>query len=163
MKTLTKILFLVVPAMFFAQQGKSYQNTVTLNDSPENVWNAMTDFTTFSIWDTGVVDVRCKDGLEKSNRCHVILANGQIIETEIVDLKENESYTVRYKLSSGNLYIQRAIKNNGSLELTETVWYKGLSKKTFEKYKGADYNESLKQRLTDFKKYVEEDLASTNK
>lgn len=75
---------------------------------------------------------------------------------------KGESYTVRYKLSSGSVYIKRSLLSKESLQLTETVWYTGISKRTFEKYKGEDYANTLKNRILDFKKYLEEDLASGN-
>lgn len=161
MKNYLKFAFLVLPFIALAQgaTSKTFVNSVTLEGNSENVWNAITDFSTVNLWDGNVVDVRCKDGLAKNNYCKVIVGSGTIYDVEIVELVAGESYTVRYKLSSGNVYIKRSLTSKEALQLTETVWYTGISKRTFEKYKGEDYANTLKNRMLDFKKYWEEDLA----
>ena len=161
MKKFVTLAFLVLPFIALAQgaDSKTFINSVTLDGNSENVWNAITDFSTMNLWDDSIVDVRCKDGLAKNNHCKVIVGSGSIFDVEIVELIEGVSYTVRYKLSSGNVYIKRSLESDTSLQLTETVWYTGMSKRTFEKYKGEDYANALKARMVDFKKYLEEDLA----
>ena len=160
MKNFLKLTFFLVPFIIFAQgaTSKTFKNTIELDQNVENVWNAITDFSTISLWDSNVVDVRCGDGLAKNKRCKVIVGSGEVFDVEIVDLVDNESYTIRYRLSSGNIYIKRSLEQKVALELIETVWYTGISKRTFEKYKGADYEDTLKQRLLEFKKYVETDV-----
>ena len=161
MKNSLKFAFLVLPFIVLAQgaDSKTFVNSVTLEGNSENVWNTITDFSTMNLWDENVVDVRCMDGLAKNNYCKVIVGSGNIFDVEIVELVAGESYTVRYKLSSGNVYIKRSLASKEALQLTETVWYTGISKRTFEKYKGDDYANTLKDRLLGFKKYLEEDLA----
>lgn len=161
MKNSLKFAFLVLPFIALSQgaDSKTFVNSVTLQGDTENVWNALTDFSTMNLWDENVVDVRCEDGLAKDKYCKVIVGSGNIFDVEIVELIQGESYTVRYKLSSGNVYIKRSLVTKESLQLTETVWYTGISKRTFEKYKGQDYAATLKNRMSDFKKYLEEDLA----
>ncbi len=161
MKKYVKLVVLVLPLIALAQgaDSKTFINSITLEGNSENVWNAITDFSTMNLWDDNVVDVRCKDGLAKSSYCKVIVGSGKIFDVEIVELINGKSYTVRYKLSSGNVYIKRSLESEASLQLTETVWYTGMSKRTFQKYKGEDYANVLKNRMTDFKKYLEEDLA----
>lgn len=161
MKNSLKFAFLVLPFIALAQgaDSKTFVNSVALQGNSENVWNAITDFSTMNLWDENVVDIQCKDGLAKNNYCKVIVASGKIFDVEIVEFIKGESYTVRYKLSSGNVYIKRSLTSKESLQLTETVWYTGISKRTFEKYKGEDYASTLKNRISDFKKYLEEDLA----
>lgn len=161
MKKYVKLAVLVLPFIALAQgaDSKTFVNSIALEGNPENVWNAITDFSTMNLWDDNVVDVRCKDGLAENSHCKVIVGSGKIFDVEITELIKGTSYTVRYKLSSGNVYIKRSLKSDASLQLTETVWYTGISKRTFEKYKGEDYAITLKNRMTDFKRYLEEDLA----
>ena len=160
MKNSLKLAFLILPFIALAQgaDSKTFVNSVVLEGSSENVWNAITDFSTMNLWDDNVVDVRCNNGLAKNKHCKVIVGTGKIFDVEIVELVEGESYTVRYKLSSGSVYIKRSLVAEESLQLTETVWYTGISKRTFEKYKGEDYADVLKNRMLDFKKYLDEDL-----
>jgi len=161
MKNLSQLILLALPFIAFAQRAtsKTFVNSIDLKGDSENVWNAITDFSTMNLWDQNVVDVQCKDGLAKNNHCKVIIGSGEIVDVEIVEWVIGQSYTVRYKLSSGNVYIKRSLTLNEPLQLTERVWYTGLSKRTFEKYKGGDYAHTLNNRLLDFKKYLEEDLA----
>ncbi len=161
MKKYLKLVVLVIPFIALAQgaDSKTFVNSINLEGDSDNIWNAITDFSTMNLWDENVVDVRCDDGLAKNNYCKVIVGSGKIFDVEIVELIEGESYTVRYKLSSGNVYIKRDLSSKEPLQLTETVWYTGMSKRTFEKYKGEDYSNVLKNRILDFKKYLEEDLA----
>lgn len=158
MKTLAQVLFIAAPFLIMGQEANSskrFANSIELNIAQENAWAAITDFSTFNMWDDNVVDVRCSTELKKREYCQVIVETGEIIDVEIVELVENESYTLRHKLSSGNVYIRRDLALQSPLKLSETVWYKGISKKTFEKYKGTTYNEFLKNRLEQFKKYME--------
>ena len=161
MKNILKLAFFAFPFIIFAQgvDSKTFVNSIDLKGNPENVWNAITDFSTMSLWDGNIVDVRCKDGLAKNNHCKVIVGTGKIFDVHIIELIEGKSYTIRYKLSSGNVYIKRSLASEVALQLTETVWYAGISKRTFEKYKGEDYANILQNRMVDFKKYLEEDLA----
>ncbi len=161
MKNVAELFFLLIPVLIFGQQNeaKTFTNSVDLKSSPETVWNAITDFSNFNLWDDNVIAVRCSDGIEKNNSCQVILKSGKIFDVKIIEAEENVSYTIRYQLSSGNVYIKRHLEVEGTPRLTETVWYKGVSKRTFEKYKGPDYGALLEARMLDFKKYLEEDLA----
>lgn len=161
MKKVLNFLFVVLPLIAIGQgtKAKSFSHTIQLQAAPEYVWNAITDFSNFSLWDNNVVDVSCPDDLARKKSCKVIVKTGKIVDVEIIELIENESYTVRHKLSSGNIYIKRSLNAGSNLELTETVWYAGLSKRTFEKYKGADYKTIQKNRMLEFKKYFEEDVA----
>lgn len=138
-------------------QKKQFTHTVEINDTPENVWNAIMDYSSFKIWDSNIVDVRCPDELKKKENCQVIVESGQIYDVEIFEIVENKSYTLRYNLPTGTLYMQRELSSNTPLELTETVWYRGISLKTFERYKGENYEESIKQKLEGFKNYMEKD------
>ena len=157
MKKIVQLLALILPIFVLGQgTAKKFENSIQLSETKEKVWKAMTDFSTFNIWDNYVVDVRCPE-LKKNQNCQAIVGAGEILEVTIVEYDENESYTVRYKLSSGNVFIERKLSANAPLELTETVWYKGLSKNTFEKYKGASYADTLKTRLQRFKAFVESD------
>ena len=158
MKKITLWLGLILPLLVVAQatSAKKFENSIQLSETKENVWKAMTDYSTFKFWDDNVVDVRCPETLTKNQICQVIVSSGEMFEVQIVDMVENESYTLRYKVSSGNLFIKRSLKSDTPVELTEEVWYKGISKKTFEKYKGEDYAETLKTRMLDFKAYVEQ-------
>lgn len=161
MKKMFKLLLMLLPVLVLAQgqNGRSFTHTVQLQEKPETVWNAITDFSTFSLWDSNIVDLRCPNELSEGSMCKVIVRSGQVFEVEVLELLEGQSYTARYKLKNGNVYIKRALAAENTLELTETVWYTGLSKRTFEGFKGSDYDTTLKTRLQDFKKYLEEDLA----
>lgn len=147
---------LIVPMLVLSQgkAEKKFEYSIELSGTKETVWNAITDITTFSVWDDNVVAVQCPE-LKKNQNCKVITGPGKIVEVEIVEYQPNESYTVRYKLSSGNMYIQRKFTASDPLALTETVWYKGISKNTFEKYKGTSYQDTLKTRLTRFKTFMD--------
>ncbi|NKI32461.1 hypothetical protein [Croceivirga thetidis] len=167
MKKFMPILMMLLSTSFaFSQNAKSekkFSNSIELSDTQENVWNVITDFDTFKYWDEKIIDVRCPEELKKNQSCQAIMSDGQLFDVEIVDIVENESYTLRYKLSSGNIYIKRGLVPGEPLQYTETVWYKGISKKTFEKYKGADYAQLLSNRITNFKKYLESRNQGTGK
>ncbi|MEM9000312.1 MAG: hypothetical protein AAGB24_08610 [Bacteroidota bacterium] len=158
MKKFALTLFFALPLVMMGQElksGKKFTNTVVLENAPEAIWAAITDYSNFKFWDEGIVDVKCSGELKKRQNCQVITSNGKIIEVEIVALVENESYTLRYKLSSGNMYVQRHLTSDDQSALSETVWYKGISQKTFEKYKGEDYGGYLERRLSRFKDFME--------
>ena len=138
--------------------AKTFSHTVSLDSSKEQVWEALTDFSNFKQWDEMIVDVKCPDELKKNEYCKAIVSAGKMYDVEIEEIVENESYTLRHKLSSGNIYVKRELVPGDALAFTETVWYKGLSKKTFEKYKGADYDAAVKNRVLKFKAYVENNM-----
>ncbi|MEM6893878.1 MAG: hypothetical protein AAF554_09325 [Bacteroidota bacterium] len=153
------LLLIFCAPLFVAAQKKSsekqFNHSVELNTTPENAWNALVDCSNIKLWDKQVIAVKCPMELKANQRCQTILEGGTILEIEIEDIVENESYTLRYKLSSGNIYIQRNLVKENTLVLEEKVWYKGLSKKTFERYKGDDYQDVVENRMENFKKYIE--------
>ncbi|MEM9075589.1 MAG: hypothetical protein AAGC43_01055 [Bacteroidota bacterium] len=158
MKKNPRILCMVLFCLFVGTgiaQKKQFTHTVSINDTQENVWNALMDYSSFKMWDSNIVDVRCPDDLKKRQNCQVIVESGQIYEVEIVDIVDKESYTLRYDLPTGTLYMQRTLNASSPTELSETVWYRGISQKTFERYKGTDYEESLKKKWVGFKNYIE--------
>ncbi|WP_422859021.1 hypothetical protein ACOKFD_17105 [Flagellimonas sp. S174] len=159
MKKHAFILFIMLSFFTIHQavaQKKQFTYTVEINNTPENVWNALMDYSSFKLWDNNIVDVRCPEELKKRQSCQVISESGQIYDVEIFEIVENESYTLRYDLPTGTLYMQRELSLKTPLELTETVWYRGISQKTFERYKGENYEESIKQKLEGFKNYMED-------
>ena len=150
MKKIPFVLFIICFSLFLSEgtaQKKKFTHTVEINNTHENVWNALMDYSNFKMWDSNIVDVRCPDELKKRENCQVIVESGQIYEVEIVDIVENESYTLRYNLPTGTIYIQRTLTADSPLKLSETVWYRGISQKTFERYKGTDYEESIKKKM----------------
>ena len=159
MKKLAQILLIVAPVILMAQKGQSekmFTYSMELETSKENLWNILVDFSSYSDWDASIIDVRCEEGLKKRKNCKAVLNGGEIFDVEITDFVENETYTIRHKLSSGQIYIKRTIETGEETKLTETVWYKGISKKTFEKYKGEQYQETQKNRMQSLKKYIEQ-------
>ena len=155
MKKTIVILFLMSPLLALAQNNqKKFTYTMKLEASQEKLWEVLTDFSNFNQWDTAVVDVQCSEELKKKGTCKAIVGSGEIFDVEITDFVVNKSYTLRHKLSSGNMYIQRSIDPESNA-LTETVWYTGLSKRTFEKYKGKDYQQVMEKRMLSLKNYVE--------
>ena len=159
MKKLLQILFIATPLLLLGQENKSekmFTYSVELDTTKESLWNILVDLSNYGSWDTNIVDVRCPDGLQKRRKCQAIVNGGEIIDVEITDLVENETYTIRHKLSSGHLYIKRTIESGEAVKLTETVWYRGISKKTFEKYKGEQYQETQKNRMLSLKQYVDQ-------
>ncbi len=156
MKKLMRILFIIGPLMLLAQSNKAekvYTYALQLDTPQEKLWNTLIDFPNFDKWDDSVVDVRCAGALKKKGVCQAILATGELFEIAITDFVENEGYTLRYKLSSGNVYVKRTIDPSNNI-LTETVWYTGISKRTFEKYKGKDYKEIQEKRMLALKEYI---------
>jgi hypothetical protein len=159
MKTLAKIALFFLPLIGLAQNpDKTFEVSVLLETSPENAWNAITDFSNFNTWDSNVVAVKCPEDVKNNQVCQMISNTGEIIEVELVERVENEFYTIRYKLSSGNFYVKRSLENIDQLRFTETAWFTGISKKTFEKYKGDDYASLMKNRIQSFKSYLEKDF-----
>ncbi|NJB37762.1 MULTISPECIES: hypothetical protein [Flavobacteriaceae] len=160
MKMLAKIVLFVLPIITLAQHNpeKSFEASVVLETSSENAWNAITDFSTFNSWDNNVVAVKCPEDVKSNQRCQMISKTGEIIEVELVDIVENEYYTIRYKISNGNFFIKRSLNGNEAVTFTETAWFTGISKKTFERYKGDDYAALMSNRVQSFKTYLEQDL-----
>ncbi|MCL6273379.1 hypothetical protein M3P19_05120 [Muricauda sp. 2012CJ35-5] len=148
MKKLLQILFIMGPLLVLGQDKakKKFTQTLQLETLQENTWSILTDFTTPALWDENVIDARCGGELKKRETCKVIVKGGKIFEVELTDFVQDQSYTVRYKLSSGNVYIQRTLDMNNKT-VTETLWYTGISKKTFEKYMGADYQATQEKRM----------------
>lgn len=160
MKMLAKIVLFVLPIITLAQHNpeKSFEASVVLETSQENAWNAITDFSTFNSWDNNVVAVKCPEDVKSNQRCQMISKTGEIIEVELIDIVENEYYTIRYKISNGNFFIKRSLNGNEAVTFTETAWFTGISKKTFERYKGDDYAALMSNRVQSFKTYLEQDL-----
>ncbi|MEL7268200.1 MAG: hypothetical protein AAGL34_01350 [Bacteroidota bacterium] len=161
MKNLVLLFILSMTIAVTAQKKtteKQFSHSVELNTTPENAWNALIDCSNMKSWDKQVVAVKCPMELKPNKRCQTILEGGTILEIEIEDFVENQSYTFRYKLSSGNIYVQRNLLQDDTLVLEEKVWYKGLSKKAFERYKGDNYQNLVETRMENFKSYLENQM-----
>lgn len=154
MKNVIALFVFALPLAIFAQNGKSFSQSVRLNTSTEQAWANLIDFKTFKDWDTDIVDVRCGEELAENMVCKAISADGKLFEVEITDWEPGTSYTLRMKLSSGNLYIKRSLEGQEVATLSETVWFKGISRKTFEKYKGVNYEQTIARRINAFKGYM---------
>lgn len=156
MKKAIVLLLLIAPVALFAQagKGKTFSQSVRLNSSTEQAWANLIDFKTFKDWDTDIVDVRCGEELSENLVCKAISAEGTVFEVEITAWEPGKSYTLRTKLSSGNLYIKRTLEGDEVATLNETVWFKGISRKTFEKYKGTNYDQTIARRVNAFKGYM---------
>ncbi len=159
MKNPKHALLLVFSLLMISQgiaQKKKYEYTIQIDASQEAVWNVLKDYSKFKDWDKNIVDVRCPDGVEKRQNCKVITASGEIHEVEIMEVVPQESCTLRYDLPSGTVYLKRELTSGTPVQVTETVWYRGISQKTFERYRGTDYAQSLKTKWEAFKTYMED-------
>jgi hypothetical protein len=156
MKNVIAFLLFVAPVALFAQaeNGKSFSQSVRLNTNVEQAWTNLIDFKMFKEWDSNIVDVRCQEELSENLVCQAIAADGKVFEVEITEWVPGQSYTLRTKLSSGNLYIKRSLEGKEVATLNETVWFKGISRKTFEKYKGSNYDQTIVERINAFKGYM---------
>ncbi|MGB5819708.1 MAG: SRPBCC family protein [Saonia sp.] len=157
MKTYLVILSLVLGTSLFAQTEKSYKAVVASTVSADKAWTLITDMSKWKLWDDGVVDARFEGPLKEKAVGRVIKADGTVVEYKIIALEDAKTYTFKHKLSSGVIFTKRIVtpSENGS-SISEEVWFKGISGKTFEKYCGADYGSKIESNLNTFKAILED-------
>ena len=103
-----------------------------------------------------MVDLRFEGPLQEKVKGTLIAPGGTINEFKIVELEPGKSYTFNHKVSSGVLFVKRTVESiDAGSKVTEEVWFKGISKKTFQKYYGSDYDEQLKRKLQSLKSLLE--------
>ncbi|MEO0528529.1 MAG: SRPBCC family protein [Bacteroidota bacterium] len=147
MKKTILMVFLLGAAVLSAQ--KSYKATTESTATPTQSWEMITDVNQWKSWDSNVVDVKYEGPIREKGVGRIINPEGKIMEFKITEVEDGVSYTYKHKLSSGVMYTKRSISSvaTGSV-ITEEVWFKGLSPKTFKKYYGEDYTATIQGNLT---------------
>lgn len=167
MKTTLTLFALLIVSISYAQSKKlekSFSNEVETSASVAEAWTLVSDVSKWKTWDSHIIDARLEGEFTDKSQGILITSNSNVEPYSVVEFVENESYTIRHKLSSGLLYLKRSVKatNKGSKISTE-VWFTGLSAKNFKKYMGDDYGETLAKELANAKQLLEkEGLAAGN-
>jgi len=145
-----------IMSMILTAQKNNYAKQIELTDPAEEAWQLITDVSQWKHWDSHVVDAQLKGNLLDNSKGTILTSGSKIVDFEIVDFKEGESYTLRHKLSSGMLYLKRSIGSSekGTI-LKLSVWFKRLSTKNFRKYMGNDYELVLEKELQNFVQLLE--------
>lgn len=159
MKTSILVLVLIMGINPFHQtntDNKYFKSTITSDAPAEKVWATITDASKWKHWNTDIVDARLKGTLKKGDIGSMITANGDVLQYSIVSVEDMHTYTYKHKLSSGMLFTKRSVvaTDSGS-SISEEVWFKGISEKTFEKYMGNNYTDVIQIRLQALKDFME--------
>lgn len=159
MKTSILVLALIMGANPFHQtdtENKYFKSTITSDAPAEKVWATITDASKWKHWNTDIVDARPEGMMTKGAQGSLITSNGDVLEYFIVNVQDANTYTFKHKLSSGMLFTKRSVvaTESGS-SISEEVWFKGISQKTFEKYMGDNYADVIQIRLKALKDFIE--------
>lgn len=159
MKKTLIFLTLFASVSLFAQsesKEKSFKSTMETKASPQEAWNTITDVAQWKHWDDRIVDVRFPGPLKEKGTGQLITDDARVVEFKVTELEDVRMYTFKHKLSSGVVYTKRMVmaSDTGS-SISEEVWFKGISRKTFEKYCGTDYTAQIAQKLERLKAMVE--------
>ncbi len=157
MKTSVTIIFLLLFQMATAQSNsKKFLASVESSKKAETAWELISDTSQWKSWDKTVVDSRFQGPLEEKGKGTLIAPGGKINEFKVVALEKGKSYTFNHKVSSGVLFVKRTVESTASgSKITEEVWYKGISRKTFQKYYGSDFEQQLEKKLSSLKSLLE--------
>ncbi|MEM7380701.1 MAG: SRPBCC family protein [Bacteroidota bacterium] len=157
MKKFGLLVLLFAVQFAIAQNGsKSFTASILATQSEEKAWEVITEVSQWKKWDKMVIDTKFDKDFNEKTTGVMIRPGGQINEFKIVAVDPGKSYTFSHKLSSGMLYVRRTVApaDSGS-KITEEVWFKGISKKTFEKYYGQDFAQKLQNNLERLKGLLE--------
>jgi hypothetical protein len=161
MKTKLTLFALLIVSLSYAQSKnlkKSFSNEVETSATVSEAWNLVTDVSQWKTWNSHIIDARLDGAFTEKSKGILITSNSKVEPYTVVKFVENESYTIRHKLSSGLLYLKRSVKaaDKGSKISTE-VWVTGLSSKNFDKYMGDDYKNTLANELANAKQMLEKE------
>lgn len=167
MKTTLTLVALLIVSLCYTQSKKlekSFSNEVETSASVSEAWNLVTDVSQWKTWDSHIIDARLAGEFTNKSQGTLITSNSKVEPYSVVEFIENETYTIRHKLSSGLLYLKRSVKvaDKGSKISTE-VWFTGLSAKNFEKYMGDDYDKTLAIELANAKQLLEKEVLAAGK
>jgi len=139
-----------------ADVTKNFTSTIESTVSAEDVWKILTDVSQWKLWDKDVIDAKYGGPIREKGIGTLIMASGKLNEFKITAVEEGTMYTFKHKLSSGMLFIKRTVASvdKGS-RITEEVWYKGISGKTFKKYYGEGYTTTIQTKLEALKALME--------
>jgi len=147
MKELLFSGFLIM-SMVLAAQENNYTKQIELTNTTEDAWQLIADVSQWKHWDSHVVDAQLEGGILDNSKGIIVTSNSKIVDFEIVEFKQGESYTLRHKLSSGMVYLKRSIQSSEKGTIVKLkVWFKRLSIKNFRKYMGNDYELILEEEL----------------
>jgi len=136
--------------------SKHYTATTNTSASAETSWKMLTNISQWKTWDKDIIDVQYTGDLKQKGSGNLITPYGQMHEFKIVSFSDGATYTMKYKLSSGILFVKRTVVSEGNgAAITQEVWFKGISSKTFQKYYGTDYETKLQNKLKDLKTLLE--------
>ncbi len=159
MKTLKLFFIFILTIQGYGQSDnadKLHSNSINSKASVEEVWKQLIDAAQWKKWDTHVIDVKLEEDLKKKMEGTLVTSNATIVPFRVIAFETEKTYTYKHKLSSGMLYVKRSVaKTDEGTAITEEVWYKGISKKTFTKLLGPSYDDTIKTKLEVFKTMLE--------
>jgi hypothetical protein len=135
-KTLSLVIIGLFNVIAYSQEKPIkhlYSQSIKVDQSADKVWNSITDVSQWNKWDKEVVDAKFNGLIDKKGVGNLIIPNGSVVDFEVVDFVEKESYTFYYKfsqLTQEKMYIQRIldIRSDG-IYLTEKIWFENTSDK----------------------------------
>lgn len=167
MKSTLTICALLIATLSYSQSKKtekSFSNEIETSVSVTEAWQLVTDVSKWKTWDSHIIDARQKGEFTRKTKGTLVTSYATVEQFAVVEFIENESYTIRHKISSGVLFLKRSVlaADLGSKIKTE-VWFTGLSVKNFEKYMGGNYENALANELVNVKQLLEKEGLASNK
>ncbi len=136
--------------------SKNFTSTIETTANVATAWKMLTNTSEWKAWDSEIVDTKYEGLFQEKSTGTLITSSGKIKEFKIASLENGKTYVLKYKVSSGILFVKRTVVATGTgSAITEEVWFKGISGKTFKKYYGDDYTTTIQTKLSALKQLME--------
>ena len=139
------------------QSSYHFSYKIDIAATKEKVWQALTEVSTWHIWDTELKQANLKGDFKLNTRGELIPKKGPKLNFYISAFLPKESYTFNTKMPLGYLIIKRDInEENGIVSFTDDIQFTGLLKHVFGIMLGRQFKKVLPKVMLQFKQLVEQ-------
>lgn len=141
------------------QTNHHFSFTVTIKNTPEKVWQMLTDVANWKQWDTELKEAALYSDFVLGAKGILTPLKGPKLKFYISEITPPTSYTFKTKMPVGWLVIKRTLKaENGNTCFTDDIAFTGLLKSFFGILLGAKFRKVLPEVMNNFKNLAEEKL-----
>ena len=138
------------------QSNHHFSFTISVNNSMEKVWEALTDVQSWHKWDTEILNATLEGDFVVVAKGTMKPKKGPQLKFYISDLVPNKSYTFNTIMPVGELVIERRlVKVNSEIQFTDDIKFTGFLKYVFGLMLGGQFRKVLPEVMQKFKNLAE--------
>ena len=138
------------------QSNYHFSFTISVNNTREKVWEALTDVQSWHKWDTEILEAKLDEGFLVGAKGTMTPKSGPKLKFYISEIEPNKSYTFNTIMPVGELVIKRTLKAvKNKIEFTDDIQFTGFLKYVFGIMLGGQFRKVLPEVMQKFKNLAE--------